>query len=438
MKILPLDWLNGPGPGSSPLGHPFDRCPVLGRWVIAPALVLVLVWLLFAREWSGIAAFVGAIDHNDLLLQDFLYYYYNMAAQMPDADTPVIGYLYSAFFAVVIAPLGKLAPADALWAWGLVQVILFLALLYVPFIHLLKRSSFTIILYTGVLATSFPVLHNTTWGQVSVLVTLCVVLSFHAYVSNWRGLAGAMLALAITIKYYPAVFVAYFILKRDWRFLAGLAVGLFLFYFAIPAWIMGPKSWLTFELATIDSRAKLDNWVIGDVNSQYFAHVARRWTEALFNTSGDTIAAISRWLGYGVVLVSLNLLRLMRGSAMQGRDIIAMVILFLSLPFLVKTTWPHYMTWLPLCQLILLVQGVSRTDLARVARVLIAGLALISIGCSSFFGFALFPSWELYTGYGALFLANALLLIAVYLLVFSTLAEAEPEKATPLPEQAAE
>ena len=48
-----------------------------------------------------------------------------------------------------------------------------------------------------------------------------------------------MIALAIACKITPALFIPYFVWKRSWLALAGVAVGLGLFFFVIPGAVLG-------------------------------------------------------------------------------------------------------------------------------------------------------------------------------------------------------
>jgi hypothetical protein len=63
----------------------------------------------------------------------------------------------------------------AQWLWGGLQVLLALALYALPAADLLRSSRSALLLYTLLLATSLPLLHNFKWGPVSVLLTVGVL-----------------------------------------------------------------------------------------------------------------------------------------------------------------------------------------------------------------------------------------------------------------------
>src|SRR5262249_13440520 len=61
-------------------------------------------------------------------------------------------------------------------------------------------------------------------------------------------LAGVLLALSITCKVTPALFVPFFLWKRAWTTLAGCALGLVLFFWVVPGCILGME-WNAYLLA---------------------------------------------------------------------------------------------------------------------------------------------------------------------------------------------
>ena len=195
----------------------FPQPPRRGAALVAALSVFVALALYYAGHWASLGEFVLAIDHHEQLFQDFLGHYYPMAQSIYEATAPVRGYFYSAFFAILLAPLKGLDPTAALWAWGGVQVVLMLALFAFPLRRLLPMDWRATALYAFVFASSVPLLHNVKWGQVSVLLVLSVLASFQAYQRGWRVLAGTCLAFAAAIKYYPIVFLVYFLARRDAR-----------------------------------------------------------------------------------------------------------------------------------------------------------------------------------------------------------------------------
>jgi alpha-1,2-mannosyltransferase len=90
-----------------------------------------------------------------------------------------------------------------------------------------------------VLLSLRPILSDLTHGNVNLFILFLVVAALAAFRRGRDLLAGVIMALAIACKVTPALFVAYFVWKRAWRALGGVGLGLALFFFIIPAAVLG-------------------------------------------------------------------------------------------------------------------------------------------------------------------------------------------------------
>ena len=84
-----------------------------------------------------------------------------------------------------------------------------------------------------------PIVGDLSHGNVNLLILFLVVGALYAFRQRRDFSAGLILALAITCKVTPALFVPYLVWKRAWRALAGCAVGLVLFFALIPGTVLG-------------------------------------------------------------------------------------------------------------------------------------------------------------------------------------------------------
>jgi hypothetical protein len=91
-----------------------------------------------------------------------------------------------------------------------------------------------------------------------------------------------------------------------------------------------------------------------------------------------------------------------------------MVTIFLAIPFVIETSWPHYFVYLPLCQAAVFCYYASYFRSSNLRAKALITLPVSSMLLSSIFLFNLFPNWEIYNSYGVLFIANLLLLVAVF------------------------
>lgn len=365
-------------------------------------------------EWRTFANFVEAIDHSTQFMLDFAGHYYPMGRRILQIPIPVFGYYYTSFFALLLVPVCVLSLPFAMVVWGVIQFAGLAALVIIPARGLLKMRPSGMVLYAGLCVTSYPVLHNIKWGQVSILLTVCVIAAFLAHNKNKKILAGVLLAFAAAIKFYPALFIVYFILKRDVRTCVAFVLAALVFYFAFPATVLGFANWLEFEKAVSIAIGSAE-WVSHDVNSQYFAHVGLRWFAAIFERdAGSSFDLALTIAGYGIALSCIAMVWFLQRRELCEKHRLPMVVIFLAMPFVVKTSWPHYFVYLPLCQAAVFSYHASCFRDSGPCGKALSALPVFSMLFSSVFLFNLFPGWSTYNSYGMLFLSNLLLLVAVY------------------------
>jgi alpha-1,2-mannosyltransferase len=83
----------------------------------------------------------------------------------------------------------------------------------------------------AILCSLKPIIDDLNHGNVNLFILFLVVASLFAYGQRRDLTSGLLLALAISCKVTPALFVPWLIWKRAWMALAGCAVGLALFFY---------------------------------------------------------------------------------------------------------------------------------------------------------------------------------------------------------------
>ena len=373
-------------------------------------LILFLILIYYKIEWGTWTIFVTSIDDCSLLFCDFVRHYYPMGKTILSSPFPVSGFFYSAFFAVILSPLGITSLKIAVNSWAIVQlttgVLLFIVSVETTSI---KKTSFmipSIIIFF----MSFPILHNFKWGQVSVLITLLVIASLFAYSKKYNRTAAFLLACATSIKYYPILFIIYFFIKRDWRFIITFGAFIAFLLVIIPAVVIGPSETITFHKLTNDALMTSD-WITSDINSQYITHVFKRIFSFLPNSTGVDLFISS----LGIVLVGCNigLIFIVQYKRMILSPAFSFTIIFLSLPLLIKTSWPHYFVFLPFCQLTF-IKIVFQRSTQLWKRLLLLSFVALSIVLSNVVFFAQWPHWSAYSYWGCLFFSDIILLLGFY------------------------
>lgn len=373
--------------------------------------------LYYYYAWRNIDGFVAKIDKNRQLFEDLRLYFYPAGRDFLLTRTPDFGYFYSAFFALLLVPLGQLTLNLAEWIWGGIELVAFAGVCLVPLRRMIRLSQPGIILYLGLCLTSFPAFHNFSWGQVGMPLTFLTLLAVH-YASGNRPLrSGILLALATSIKYYSGLFLLFFLIRKNRRAVLSFVVAGVVFFVLAPMIVLGPAGWIRFHLSVMENFSRV-NWITPNSDSQYFAHVLFRWIH-LPSPARDTGGPIARALALvALAIVLFNMSAIRRLERMNHPDSAALIAasLFLSLPFLLKTSWPHYFVYLPFCQTAILCALRDDGRIVSSARNLLAVFPLVSIVLSSIFFFEILGNRTTYESWGCLFIANALLLLPIHVI----------------------
>lgn len=407
------------------------RRPRTILFVAGAAAIAALLFACYAATWRSYAGFASAIDTCEGVFCDFVRFYYPMGGAIFHAALPVPGFLYSPFVAILLAMFPPLGLETSLTLWGALQLLC--VVLYVLLIRRLVPAGLAIqLLAAGLVLSSFPVLHNFDWGQVGVFAVVAILGGLLLYRSGHRAAAAAALALAASFKFFPLIFLAPFAARRDGRFLA-LAVGACgALLFLVPGLALGFGATLRFYGALLDSCRDM-GWVAGNYNSQHFPHVVLR----LAGATGHDAAAwlpLLRGISYGIAAGNAGLLLLVVRRGLPHAELWSFQLLFLTVPFVLGTSWPADLAYLPFAQVFLawwLLEGRAGRSrgLAAEAQAREEGAAdpgirsrrtgmlvllLASVVASNIFFFNLVGDRFLYGALGCLFWANLFLLAACH------------------------
>ncbi|WP_422926450.1 glycosyltransferase family 87 protein [Singulisphaera sp. PoT] len=92
-----------------------------------------------------------------------------------------------------------------------------------------------------ILLTLRPIMGDLHHANNNLIILFLIVASLYSWRKGYDILAGLILALAISYKVTPALFVPYFAYKRSWRTVGATCVGMVLFLFVVPSMIIGPS-----------------------------------------------------------------------------------------------------------------------------------------------------------------------------------------------------
>jgi hypothetical protein len=401
------------------------------KFAAGAAGIAVILFGYYALIWQSHTALNGVRGSCPNLFCDFALYYYPMGEAVFQTGLPVMGFLYSPFIAILLTVFSPLGLNTSLVLWGMLQVV-FVILYLLCFRRLVPAGLAVQLLFVALVFSSYPVVVNLWWGQVSVFIMVALlgmlVLSGHGH----RTAAAGFLALAVSIKFYPIMFVAPFALRRDIRSVLYAAGACAAFLFVIPGVLLGPGGTLGFYGALLDAFRDSD-WVVANPHSCYFPHVVLRLAGA---AGYDMQAHLSLlcWIGFGTAAVNMGLIYVIERARLRHADLWSFQLVFLTIPFLLKTSWPHDFVFLSFTQAFLAwwlltgskitpgTDGEARPPHAgswrkRILnrRAAIAFLLLLpSIVLSNIFFFILVGDFDSYGFYAFFFWANLSLLVALY------------------------
>ena len=407
-----------------------------GAWIrerrvpVAQLAAVVLGVLLLRREWTTVRDAVIALDHGDALFADFVNHYYPTVEGSLRHAHPAGGFFYPAAFAALIAPIGWLPLPLAKLVWGILQI----ACVLWAATRLVREAApdrpLLAIVGATLTITSVPILHNLKWGQVSLLLLAAVGGAFVAWTRDRKNLAAALLGVAAGVKGYPLVFVAWFVLRGDLRFVVRACVACAVTLVVLPALVMGPQHALFFQRVSTTSVLGAADGVLRDFNSQYAPAVLSRYYEGGWDHAPLEAIAWSK-LGCGAAIGAIAALAIVaaRSTAPRiaaRRELLGFILLASSVPFWLRTSWSHYFVHLPVAQT-LLAGALAREGRGRDMLAILL-LVAPSAFLSNVLGLFATRGWWYYANAGSLFFANALVLAACAAFV----ADAHVREGTPL------
>jgi hypothetical protein len=175
-----------------------------------------------------------------------------------DSHGPLAAYMYAPVFA--FTGFRWLAHLPYLWAVRVFMAINWIATFVCVWLCLrLMKTPGRDLLILGLIAivpTGDYLKANIHNGQVGTMLLLACIGWLTLMLSGRSFLGGLLLSIPVALKLYPAILVPYLLLRKDWRGVAGVAIGSLLL-FGIPAIFVGLHEliplhikWLKFCMST--------------------------------------------------------------------------------------------------------------------------------------------------------------------------------------------
>lgn len=203
-----------------------------------------------------------------------------------------------------------------------------------------------------------PVIETVGYGQINALLMAMVVIDLFAGRGKpWRGW---LVGLAMAIKLTPAVFLAYFLVRRDWRALAGAAASAALWTGL--GFVVAPGASAQYWTSTIFDPSRIGG--LAYVSNQSINGALAR----LFEAGGLPWFVLCAALGIACLIAMHRLVR--RGESASAVVIIACYSLLAS-----PVSWSHHWVWAAPA-LVVLIDRWRRTGAARFLVAATVGLGV--------------------------------------------------------------
>ncbi|GAA1991940.1 glycosyltransferase 87 family protein [Terrabacter lapilli] len=298
--------------------------------LLAPLAIIAtaaLAWL----QWKGVTRGIWVDSDVYVMGAKTLMYGGDLYADSTAVD---LRFTYSPFAAAVFVPLALLPAAVARWTLTALSLVALVTSIVVVGRQL--RLQPWVMIWLGVAAAALePVLRNLLLGQINLILMALVIVDLLVVPRRYRGL---LVGVAAGIKLTPAVFVIYFLLKRDWPSVARTTGS-----FALTVLIGSALSWsssVSFWLGGFLGLGKFGaGAVVGTDNQSLLAAVLRVLGRPEVPLAAQAVLAIC-----GVGLGTLAARRsLRRGGSSAQVEAVAWIALggLLGSP----VSWTHHWVW---------------------------------------------------------------------------------------------
>jgi len=151
-------------------------------------------------------------------------------------------YPYGPMFAILFRPLAMLSEVPAHIVWTVLSLLAVLVAAWLVRVSVTCWqgrqpswwcSTLALLLVVESLANNFR------YGNVNPIIFLLLALGLWALAKGRRFLAGMPLALAVTFKVTPLLFLVWLLLRRQWEAALGFVTGLVLFVAVVPGLYLG-------------------------------------------------------------------------------------------------------------------------------------------------------------------------------------------------------
>jgi alpha-1,2-mannosyltransferase len=178
---------------------------------------------------------------------------------------------------------------------------------------------------------SEPVRSTLDYGQINMLLMVLVAADCLAVRHRW--LRGVMVGLAAAIKLTPAVFVLYFLVRRDWR--AAITTIVSFVFFGLLGLVLAPKDTMDYWFGALLDPSRVGG--LAFASNQSLRGVLHR-----INPPATVELALWALLALGVVVLAVLAAR---RAVKAGHDVGALIAIAAAGLLISPVSWSHHWVW---------------------------------------------------------------------------------------------
>lgn len=335
---------------------------------------------------------------------------------------------------ITLSPLVLLPPVTGAMCWFVLKVALTAASVLLCFAMVRPQGRpLPSWFQAGVLFFSLrPFLSDLHHGNNNLVILFLIVAALEAWRRGYDVLAGLILALSISYKVTPALFVVYFLLKGSWRVVGATVLGMGVFLLIVPALVIGPRfnaeclGWWWYRMLSpfltsgATSPQEINQSIVGVLTrllsatktgeGRYDVHMALNlvsWSPPVVNLIVKAVMLV--FVGLLVALCRTKTLKRDDPRLLGEFSLVVLTMLFLS-----ERSWKHHFVTMLLPYTFLMAEFTYTTSKLRPRLILSAALwssVLLMATTSSELGglFAAHQGHKIAQGYG-MFLWSAVVI----------------------------
>lgn len=204
-----------------------SRVVATGEWVLFVALLAVFGVKGFLPAWRTLNTdfpnyYVAASIHRQGIPLDRAYEWrwFQREKDHQQVEQSLVGFApHPPICAMPMLPLARLSALEAKRVWLLLNLV-FLAVVMLLLRKVTQLSWARILMLTFLCV--LPLRANFLFGQYYVVILMLLCGAYYAAHRGWRFTSGGLLAVAASLKIFPAFFLILFVRKRNWRAVAGM------------------------------------------------------------------------------------------------------------------------------------------------------------------------------------------------------------------------